>query len=264
MLKRTLGDSPLRVSTVGMGCWPISGMTSLDVTREHSEATLRTAFDQGINFFDTAHCYGANGESESLLGDVLRPIRDRCILATKAGIHWGPNGHASWTPHLPAYGRNAKPVCSGYKQKRSTCSTCMRPTGKHRFVNQPKRFGDCSKRERPVSWALSNLTLNQLQDFHEVCPVIAVQPPYNMLLRQIETDLIPWCRSHQISVVPYWPLMKGLLAGKLTRDHQFLPGDGRPKYGATSRRRMGKEPNLCWTSCGSSPATAVIAWPNWS
>ena len=77
---------------------------------------------------------------------------------------------------------------------------------------------------------VSNASVELLQRFAAVCPINAVQPPYNMLQRQIEDSLLPWCRQQDISVFVYWPLMKGLLAGKLPRDFQFAPGDGRAKY----------------------------------
>jgi len=77
---------------------------------------------------------------------------------------------------------------------------------------------------------LSNATLQQLEQFHAVCPLTAFQPPYNMLQREIEADTLPWCRAHGVSVMVYWPLMKGLLAGKLPREHVFPAGDGRAKY----------------------------------
>jgi aryl-alcohol dehydrogenase-like predicted oxidoreductase len=80
------------------------------------------------------------------------------------------------------------------------------------------------------SVGVSNLRLEQLEEFHAVCPIAASQPPYNMLQRQIEKDTLPWCREHGVSVIVYWPLMKGLLAGKLARDHVFPPTDGRAKY----------------------------------
>lgn len=74
------------------------------------------------------------------------------------------------------------------------------------------------------------MKLDQLEQFHAVCPITAVQPPYNMLQRGIEAQILPWCIQHDVSCVVYWPLMKGLLAGKLTRDHVFAEGDGRAKY----------------------------------
>jgi len=77
---------------------------------------------------------------------------------------------------------------------------------------------------------VSNLNLAQLEEFSAECPLAAFQPPYNMLQRTIEADTLPWCREHGVSVLVYWPLMKGLLAGKLSRDHVFAATDGRPKY----------------------------------
>jgi aryl-alcohol dehydrogenase-like predicted oxidoreductase len=74
------------------------------------------------------------------------------------------------------------------------------------------------------------VTLPQLVAFHAVCPVAAFQPAYNMLQRQIERDTLPWCRERQVAVVVYWPLLKGLLAGRLPRQHVFPPSDGRAKY----------------------------------
>ncbi len=112
----------------------------------------------------------------------------------------------------------------------------------------------------------SNVSLAQLKTMHSVCQITAVQPAYNMLLRRIERDLIPWCLAQQIAVVPYWPLMKGLLAGKLARDHQFRRGDGRPKYAAFQGEEWRKNQDLLdqlrdiATECGRSVAELVVNW----
>jgi aryl-alcohol dehydrogenase-like predicted oxidoreductase len=80
------------------------------------------------------------------------------------------------------------------------------------------------------SAGVSNVSRAQLEAFHKVCPLAAFQPYYNMLQREIEASELPWCIAHNVSVMAYWPLMKGLLAGKLSRDHMFDPKDGRRKY----------------------------------
>jgi aryl-alcohol dehydrogenase-like predicted oxidoreductase len=80
------------------------------------------------------------------------------------------------------------------------------------------------------SVGVSNFSVPQLEQFQSVCPISAVQPPYNMLQRGIELELIPWCRERKISVINYWPLMKGLLAGKIRRGHSFDPEDKRLTY----------------------------------
>jgi aryl-alcohol dehydrogenase-like predicted oxidoreductase len=79
------------------------------------------------------------------------------------------------------------------------------------------------------SVGVSNVTVPQLEAFRRVCPIAAYQPPYNMLQRQIEADELPWCRARGVAVLVYWPLMKGLLAGRLRRDQTF-EGDSRRKY----------------------------------
>ena len=89
MTRRRLGHTDLWVSPVALGCWPIAGITSIGVTEADSLATIAAALDAGINFFDTAYCYGYDGESEKLVGRVLRPHRKEVVIATKCGIHWG-------------------------------------------------------------------------------------------------------------------------------------------------------------------------------
>ena len=91
-------------------------------------------------------------------------------------------------------------------------------------------LGELCQMGKIRSVGVSNATVEQLDQFHEVCEVSAVQLPYNMLQRQIEETIVPWCQQRQVSIFVYWPLMKGLLAGKLPRDHQFDPRDGRAKY----------------------------------
>ncbi|RPI77721.1 MAG: aldo/keto reductase, partial [Planctomycetaceae bacterium] len=85
---RRLGLTDLFVTPVAMGCWPISGVTSLGVTETESLQTLAQAVDAGVNFFDTAYCYGYNGESERLIGRALAHRRSEVVIATKGGIHW--------------------------------------------------------------------------------------------------------------------------------------------------------------------------------
>ncbi|MBX9792300.1 MAG: aldo/keto reductase [Pirellulales bacterium] len=87
---RRLGLTDLCVSAVGFGAWPISGMSSVDVNDSDSLATIAACLDAGINFFDTAYCYGEQGESERLLARALGSHRDEIVLATKGGIEWAP------------------------------------------------------------------------------------------------------------------------------------------------------------------------------
>ena len=87
---RPLANTGIQVSSIALGCWPISGMTSLDVNDPDSLATIRSCFDLGINFLDTAYCYGGEGESERLIARAIQGRRDEIVIATKGGIHFEP------------------------------------------------------------------------------------------------------------------------------------------------------------------------------
>ncbi len=230
MNSRPLGKTDILVSPVAMGCWPIAGMTSLNVNDADSLATIEAGLECGINFFDTAYCYGADGESERLLARSIGDRRDQVVLATKGGIHWLSDGSRV---------QDASP-----ETLRSECDESLQRLDTDRvellYLHAPdaevplaesagelRRLLDEGK-TRAVG--VSNLNVTQLEAFAAECPLSAVQPPFNMLQRGIEAELVPWCLQHGVSIMVYWPLMKGLLAGKLNRNHTFVPQDGRAKY----------------------------------
>ena len=230
METRQLGTSDLFVTPVGLGCWPIAGITSLDVNEEDSLATVAAALDAGINFLDTAYMYGYNGESERLIGQVIRSHRDEVVLASKAGIHWNAEGKQQ---------RNARPERIAQECDESLLRLGIDAIDLY-YLHAPDPDVPITESAGAISRLLeagkiraagaSNCDVGQLADFQAVCPLAAVQPAYNMLQRDIEADIIPWCLKHKISVVNYWPLMKGLLAGKIRRGHSFDPNDKRLSY----------------------------------
>lgn len=226
---RQLGQTGIRITPIAMGCWPISGITSIDVNEADSLATLIAAFDSGINFFDTAYCYGLAGESERMLARTLGPHRDEIVIATKGGIHWEDGKQV----------RDGKPAtlkreCDESLQRLNTDHVDLlylhAPDPHIPIAESAGALRDLLDSGKTRALGLSNATLEQLQEFATVCPLTAFQPHYNMLQREIEDGLLPWCREHQVAVIVYWPLMKGLLAGKLSRGHVFDARDGRRKY----------------------------------
>lgn len=226
---RELGSTGLQVSPIAMGCWPIAGVTSLGVTEAESLATLEAAVDVGVNFFDTAHCYGYEGESERLIHQALGHRRDQLVLATKGGIHWEERRQV----------RDASPATL-----RRQCELSLRRLGTDHvdllYLHAPDpqvplcesagALRELWEQGKTRSVGLSNATVRQLEEFHQICPLAAYQPHYNMLQREIEVEILPWCQQQGVSVVVYWPLLKGLLAGQLPRTHLFPEGDGRKKY----------------------------------
>jgi aryl-alcohol dehydrogenase-like predicted oxidoreductase len=228
-LRRPLGNSGLSVSPVALGCWPIAGVTTLDANEADSIATIQACFELGINHLDTAHVYGPRGESEILIARALAGRRDEMVIATKGGIHY--EGDQMVTDGRP-------------ERLRAECEESLRRMGTDRvellylhtaddkvpIAHSAGALRELMEAGKTRSVGASNCTLEQLQEFHSVCPLTAVQLPYNMLQRDIEQRTIPWCRASGIAVTVYWPLMKGLLAGRLPRDHAFHDRDSRSNY----------------------------------
>jgi aryl-alcohol dehydrogenase-like predicted oxidoreductase len=226
---RPLGNSGLKVSAVALGCWPIAGVTTLDTNDADSIATIQKCFELGINHLDTAHVYGPNGESENLIRRALGNRRDEMVIATKCGIHY-ENG-AMVTDNRP-------------EQLRRECDESLRRLGTDRvellYLHAPDdkvpitdsaaALGELMEEGKTLSIGVSNFTVEQMEEFHAECPITATQMPYNMLQRGIEQRTIPWCRERNIAVMVYWPLMKGLLTGKLRRGEALDQRDNRRSY----------------------------------
>jgi aryl-alcohol dehydrogenase-like predicted oxidoreductase len=230
MLYRPLANTGLQVSEIAMGCWPIAGMTSPGTSDAESIATIQSCFDLGINLLDTAYMYGRTGESERLIARALGSRRDEMVIATKCGLHWEPNGIQT---------HDARPATL-----RRECEESLRRLATDRvellYLHAPDKNVPVAESASELKRLLdegktravgaSNLSVEQLEAFVAECPLAAFQPPYNMIMRQIEQDTLPWCREHCVAVLVYWPLMKGLLAGKIPRDLVFGLDDARHKY----------------------------------
>jgi len=213
---RQIGETDIYVSPIGLGCWPIAGMTTLGATEADSRKTILTALESGINFLDTAHGYGADGLSEKLIGQVIHERREKLVIASKGGMHWDESGQRQF---------DSQP-----QRIRLECETSLQ---RMQIETIDLYYLHAHDPRTPIAIravGVSNLTTDQIAEFHEVCPVDANQPPYNLLQRDIEQHDLPWCLRKGIATITYWPLMKGLLAGKIRRGHQFDPADNRLKY----------------------------------
>ncbi len=228
--RRPLGTTGMEVTPVAMGCWPITGITSLGVTEDASLATLQAAFEAGINFFDTAYMYGKAGESERMIARALGDHRDEIVIATKGGWHWKEDG---------THARDGRPEvirrhCEESLQRLNTDVIDLyylhAPDADVPVADSAGAIRELLDAGKIRAAGASNCDVAQLEEFATVCPISAIQPHYNMLQREIEDDILPWCVARDISVFVYWPLMKGLLAGHLPRNHQFASRDGRQKY----------------------------------
>lgn len=226
---REIGRTGIMVTPIAMGCWPIAGVTSIDVTEANSLATLQAAVDHGINFFDTAYCYGYEGESEKLIAKALGSRRDQIVIASKGGIHWKDR-----VQQKDASAKTLQLECDESLRRLNTDRIDLHylhaPDPNVPLAESAAALKALLDSGKIRSVGVSNFSLAQLAEFYAICPISAYQPHYNMLQREIESSQLPWCIENNVSVMVYWPLLKGLLAGKLPRDYQFDPKDGRRKY----------------------------------
>lgn len=266
MQRRPIGQTGILVSPVALGCWPIAGMTSVDVNDRDSAATIAACVDLDINFLDTAYCYGPNGESERIIANVLGDRRDQFVIATKGGVHWDADGQRVLDARPATLRRQCEESLQRLGTDRVELLYLHAPDANTPVTESAGAMAELLQEGKTRAVGASNLTVEQLEQFHSVCPLSAVQPPYNMLQRQIEADVLPWCLQRNVSVMVYWPLMKGLLAGKLRRDHVFAPGDGRAKYPMFHGEQWQKNQDFVDAirqiarQCGKTVAQVVVNW----
>jgi aryl-alcohol dehydrogenase-like predicted oxidoreductase len=211
-------------------------MTRTGVTAQAAEATVRSALDHGIMHLDTAFCYGEHGESERAIAAAIRGRRDGVVIAGKCGIHWEPDAAA--TPPR-------RQVVDGRPDRiRAEVGESLRRLGTDHldllYLHAPDPQVPLAESAGELARLLaagtaraigvSNVSLAQLEVFAAACPLAACQMHFNMLQREIEREILPWCRSREVAMIVYWPLMKGLLAGTMQRGHVFPQTDSRHKY----------------------------------
>jgi aryl-alcohol dehydrogenase-like predicted oxidoreductase len=238
-------DSQPRISLTGdrhviLGLWPIAGVTTIGVTESDAEATIDAAIDMGITCFDTAFSYGYGGESDRLLGKAIRGDRDRFAVIGKVGQRWDSN-HARVIDGSPTT-LIGDAVTSLRRMGIDHFDLLMLHCPDPNVPIQQSAAAIASLRDRGLckQVGLCNADPAQRQAFATEVRCAAVQCPLNLMQRQSLDRLIPDCVATDCDVHVYWTLMKGLLSGRISRDHQFPDGDSRPRYEiyqGDSRRR---------------------------
>ena len=209
MQYRKLGDSDLNISALGLGSW-ITGRTGWhDVKDSDSEAVIKTAFENGINFIDTAPIYG-NGHAESVVGKTIKPFRDKIVLATKCGLKEGFLHDLSKRQIFKEIEDSLRRLQTDYidlyQPHWPDPHTDIQETMEALLLLQSKgtirNIGFCN---HPVSLLEKALTMGL---------IVSVQHQYSLLDRKIENDIIPFVLKNKVGVLAYGPLHGGLLTGK--------------------------------------------------
>jgi aryl-alcohol dehydrogenase-like predicted oxidoreductase len=265
MQKRILGNT-LEVSAIGLGCMGMSHSYRPFPDRQEMVAFIRSAVERGVTFFDTAEVYGPF-VNEDLVGDALAPVRDRVVIATKFGHRFGPEGKPVGLNSRPEH---IKEAAEG-SLKRLGIET-LDLYYQHRvdpdvpIEEVAGAVQDLIAAGKVKHFGLSEASAQTIRRAHAVQPVTAVQSEYSLWYRKPEEDVIPTLEELGIGFVPYSPLGKGFLTGKIDATTTFDPADIRstiPRFTPEARQANQALVDLLGRIAAqkqATPAQIALAW----
>lgn len=268
MQKRKLGNSNLEVSALGLGCMTMSGGYSVSPDKSEMLALLRAAAERGVTFFDTAQVYGPFA-NEELVGEALEPLKGQVVIATKFGFRFGDGGD----PRLSAVDSQPENI----KQSVEDSLQRLRVEAidlfyQHRVdPNVPIEEVAGAVKElieegKVKHFGMSEAAANTIRRAHAVQPVAAVQSEYSLWWKRPEEAVLRLCEELGIGFVPFSPLGKGFLTGKINEDTTFAANDLRsqiPRFDLEARRHNQALVDLLNGIAerkGATPAQIALAW----
>ena len=240
MRKRILGNN-LEVSTIGLGCMGLSFGYGPAVARDEGIALVRSAYERGVTFFDTAEVYGPF-TNEELVGEALEPFRDDVVIATKFGFAKRPNDTTRWLG-LNSRPEHIKEVAEASLKRLRTDRIDL--FYQHRVdPNVPIEdvagaVKDLIDEGKVKHFGLSEAGVETIRRAHAVQPVTALQNEYSLWTRDVESEILPALEELGIGLVPFSPLGRGFLTGKIDEKTDFSSEDFRntlPRFTAQARR----------------------------
>lgn len=225
MEKRLIGQ--LEVSPIGMGCMGFSHGYGQIPDRAYSIEAIRKAYEFGCTFFDTAETYGRElyweGHNEDILGEAVEPFRNEIVLATKLHIH-----DEEVTEDMNLYDLIKGHLLKSLKRLRTEYVDLYylhRITELVPVEDVASVMGKLIDESLIKGWGLSQVDVDTLDKAHKITPVTAVQNLYNILERDCEDKIFPYCLENNIGVVPFSPIASGFLSGKITTQTEFEKTD---------------------------------------
>jgi len=244
--KTILGRSSLEISVVGFGAWAIGGPWEYgwgEQSDKESAATIRKALERGVNWIDTAPAYGL-GHSEEVIGNLLKeiPAADRPLVFTKCGLPWKKGARGVYNDISPA--SIQKEIDMSLRRLRVDAIDLYQihwPSSDEDIERAWETMANLKRIEKVRHIGVSNFSAAQLERIKAIAPVETLQPNYSLLSRDIEVDVLPYCKRENIGVISYSPMASGMLSGKMTRERiAALPADDWRK----SKRDFLGEPRL--------------------
>ncbi len=245
MIYRRLGTSDLEVSAVTFGTWAIGGWMWGPSDDDAAVAAIEKAIDVGVTTIDTAAIYGT-GHSEEIVGRAVAGKRDKVQVLTKFGQNWWSDEGEFFFETPDRDGRHVKVYRNSRRESViQECERSLKRLGTDyidlyqchwrdhtRPVEEPMAAMDKLLKDGKIrAGGVSNFTVEEIAAAREVFPLASDQPPYSMLSRGAEKDVLPYCLENDVGVLVYSPLHRGLLTGKVTMDRTFHEKDLRRRDG---------------------------------
>ena len=221
MKTRRLGWTDLDFTTIGLGTWAIGGsgwqFSWGAQDDEESIKTIHRALDNGINWIDTAPVYGL-GHSETVVGKALKGMSKKPLIATKCARVWDENGNLGFNLKREGIRREVEASLRRLQVEVIDLYQIHWNKPDEDIEEGWSTIAELIKEGKVRYGGVSNFTLDQLKRILPIHPVASLQPPYSMLVRDVENELLPFCGEHKIGVICYSPMYKGLLTGKFTKE----------------------------------------------
>ena len=267
MQKRRLGKSNLEVSAIGLGCMGMSFSYGPPQDKQEMISVIRAAVERGVTFFDTAEVYGPF-TNEELVGEALAPFRDQVVIATKFGFKLDPNtGQQAGLDSRPEH---IKEVAEASLKRLKT--NVIDLFYQHRVdPNVPIEdvagaVKELIQQGKVKHFGLSEAGVQTIRRAHKVQPVTALQSEYSLWWREPEKEVLPTLEELGIGFVPFSPLGKGFLTGKISEDTQFDKSDFRnidPRFTPGNRKANESFVDLLRKIAErkrATPAQIALAW----
>ena len=234
METRNFGNTDIQVTPVGLGTWAIGGWMWGGTDEAQSIDTIHRAIDKGIGLIDTAPVYGF-GRSEEIVGRALaNGRRDRIALATKVALNWNDDQDKVWRDATASrIEREVEDSLKRLQTDRIDIYQVHWPDPKTPMDETARALEKLYKAGKIRAIGVSNFTPSQMDELQRSIPLHSLQPPYNLFERDIEQEILPYCRENGIATITYGGLCRGLLTGKMREDTQFTGDDLRkndPKF----------------------------------
>ena len=268
MQKRKLGNSNLEVSALGLGCMGMSFSYGPPKDKREMISLIRSAVERGVTFFDTAEVYGPY-TNEELVGEALAPVREQVVIATKFGFKLKPNGEPGWLG-LDSRPEHIKQVAEASLKRLKVDAIDL--FYQHRvdpdvpIEEVAGAVKDLIQEGKVKRFGLSEAGAQTIRRAHAVQPVAALQSEYSLWTRTPEKEVIPTLEELGIGFVPYSPLGKGFLTGKIDETTTFDSSDFRnivPRFTPEARKANQSLVDLLGQIADrkkATPAQIALAW----